>query len=325
MSQYVKITRIEFIVTNRCNSRCRHCLIDIEKRNLKPTAISIELSTRVIKEIASKYSPQSIMTFGGEPLLFPEVVCSIHQTARDCGIGKREIITNAGWKHSEIESRIMAKKLAESGVTDMAISVDGFHQEYIPVHIVEQNVRMLVDVGISVAWNPCWVISKEHDNTWNTRTKAILGDLRHLSVPELDGNIVQPAGNALKMLSEFLPEKTLSPEGSCEDVPYAGRLDQIDCISIEPNGDVAVCKQFYIGNAAKQNTIDILQNYNPHAIPEMEAIFQGGMATLEEYAMQKGVTPSSEGYFSICDKCIDLRQKIREISADITTRRQDDT
>jgi len=73
------------------------------------------------------------MTFGGEPMLYPEAVYAIHQTAKDCGIGIREIITNAGWRTSGENSRLIASKLSESGVTNMCISVDAFHQEYIPL------------------------------------------------------------------------------------------------------------------------------------------------------------------------------------------------
>jgi hypothetical protein len=277
MSEYLKVERIEFVVTNRCNSHCRHCLVDANKRNTKLAVISIELATSVIKASASKYSPQSVMTFGGEPMLFPEVVYAIHQTARDCGITSREIITNAGWKHSGDNSRLIASKLAECGVTSIAISVDAFHQEYIPIEAVEQNVRALVEAGLSVAWNPCWVISKEHNNRWNVRTKSILNELKPLNVPEWGGNIVQPAGNALQFLREFMPVKIPSPSGGCEDVPYSSRLDRIECLSIEPDGNIPVCREFSIGNAGTQNILDILENYNPHQIPVMEVILQGGM------------------------------------------------
>ena len=314
MSEYLQVDRIEFVVTNRCNSHCQHCLINVAKRKAKPAAVSIELATGVIKEVAGKYSPRSVMTFGGEPMLFPEVVYAIHQTARDCGITSREIITNAGWKHSGDNSRLIASKLAECGVTSIAISVDAFHQEYIPIETVEQNVRALIEAGLSVAWNPCWVISKEHNNRWNISTKAILAELRHLSVREGEGNIVQPAGNALQFLREFMPVKIPSPSGGCEDVPYSSRLDQIKAISIEPDGNIPVCREFSIGNAGTQNILDILENYNPYNIPEMAAILQGGMAGLEEYARTKGFATNPDGYYSICDKCLDLRRKLHKIS-----------
>ena len=250
------------------------------------------------------------MTFGGEPLLFPEVVCAIHEAAKTSGIGRREIIANAGWPRSEAKFRAVALKLAESGVTNIAVSVDGFHQEHIPIGLIERNVRSLLDAGISVGWNPCWVISKEHRNPWNERTKSVIRDLGHLPVPEAYGNTVQPAGNALKWLRNFMPPKTAMPIGSCEDVPYAGRLDQVTSISVEPDGSISVCKEFAIGNAKQRDVVDILQSYNPYEIPEMKAILHGGTAGLAEFVYRRGIVPDPNGYYSICDMCIDLRRKL---------------
>lgn len=34
------------------------------------------------------------MTFGGEPLLYPEVVCKIHEAGKKMNIPKREIIAS---------------------------------------------------------------------------------------------------------------------------------------------------------------------------------------------------------------------------------------
>jgi hypothetical protein len=311
VNKYINVNRIEFIVTWRCNSLCKHCSVS-GKRGLKPAAINAELATRIIKEVTSVYSPTSIMTFGGEPLLYPEIACAIHSTARACGIGSREIITNAGYSRSEKKAREVALKLAESGVNHINISVDAFHQENIPVRIVEQNVRALLDVGIPVCWNPCWVISKEDHNPWNKRTREILNVLGHLHIRESEGNNVSPAGNATKYLRDYLPEKVIIPHGNCEDVPYGTRLDRITGISIEPDSNISVCKNFYIGNARERNVSDILQSYDPYKIPEMAAILQGGIAGLAEFARRKGVLPKPEGYYSICDECIDLRHRLAD-------------
>jgi hypothetical protein len=254
------------------------------------------------------------MTFGGEPLLYPDVVCAIHKVATDCGIGRREIITNAGWPHSEQKFKVIAKKLAESGVNNIAVSVDAFHQEYIPIDVVGRNARALVDSGISVGWNPCWVVSREHKNPWNERTKAILSALENITGivrdKEDEGNNVQPAGRALKWLREYFPPKTKTPQGKCEDVPYAGRLDRINCISFEPDAEIKVCNEYSIGNASLRNVVDMLQDYDPYKDPEAEAILTGGTAQLLAYAWKKGVFPEPDGYYTICDMCVDLRHKL---------------
>jgi hypothetical protein len=287
-----------------------------EKRGLKPHSISSKLAARIVKEVTRDYSPASIMTFGGEPLLFPEVVCAIHQAAKEEGISTREIITNAGYPHSETEFKKVAKRLAESGVTHATVSVDSYHQEYIPVSIVEHNVQSLVDAGISVFWNPSWVGSMADKNPWNGRTWAILDQLSYLPVPpvnESNGNTIEPKGNALNYLSEYLPPRIPNPEGHCEEVPYSSRLDQITSISVEPNGDISVCLEIFIGNANQNKVTYILQGYDPYETTELETIILGGLSGLTEFARSKGVEPDPGGYYSICHKCVDIRRKLSSI------------
>jgi len=217
---------------------------------VKPHAIDDELAGNIIDGITRDYTPNSIMTFGGEPLLFLNTVCVIHKAAKSHGISSREIITNAGWPRSATEFQDVAFRLAESGVTTIAISVDSFHQQYILLEVIERNVKSLKSAGIpKLGWNPCWVISREDDNPWNRHSREILHRLHYLEVPESFGNTVQLAGNALIHLRDYMPAKVSDPAGSCEDVPYGNRLDNITSISIEPDGSIAVCKELIIGNA----------------------------------------------------------------------------
>jgi hypothetical protein len=312
INKYIQLDRLEFVTTWKCNSRCKHCSV-AGKRASKPAVNNTEIATEIIKQLTSTYALKSFMTFGGEPLLFPEVICSIHEAAARGGIARREIITNAGWPGVEKKYQSIASKLANSGVTNIYVSVDAFHQEHILVDLVKRNVKELVSAGISVKWNPCWVISEKHDNPWNERTRIILDELSDIGVAVAEGNNVQPSGNALKWLTDFLPSKALSPEGTCEDVPYAGRLDKITSISIEPDGGILICNNLTIGNAGKQNILDILESYDPSKSPETKAILLGGTAGLAKYARTKGILPDPEGYYSICGKCVDLRRKLARI------------
>ena len=43
------------------------------------------------------------MTFGGEPLLYPETVCKIHSAAKEMNIPKRELITNGYFSKGECD------------------------------------------------------------------------------------------------------------------------------------------------------------------------------------------------------------------------------
>jgi hypothetical protein len=311
MSTCLTVHRLEFSVTNRCNSHCRHCFVEESERRSGPAAIDRDLAVEIVQEVAQAYHPSSLMTFGGEPLLYPDVTCAIHATAADCGIPRRSIITNAGVPRSEEKARALAMGLVESGVTDMVISVDGFHQEHVPLEVVERNARAYAEAGIpELEWNPCWVVSADDDNGWNRRTREVLAALAHLPVKADEGNVLQPDGQARQRLAAYLPARTPMPVGSCEDVPYGSRLDEVTCIGIEPDGGVSICWDWTIGNAGEEDILDILDRYDPYVIPEAKAILDGGVGALVELARTEGVQPDPGGYYSICDLCRSLRKEM---------------
>ncbi|MBN1580087.1 MAG: radical SAM protein [Anaerolineae bacterium] len=313
MSAFLDLDRLEFAVTYRCNSHCKHCQVGQALRRSRSTSLDAALAVQIVRQVASTYNVRSVMCWGGEPLFYPDVVCAIHRTAMENGIAHRSVITNAGVPGSEAASRQVAGRLAESGVNSVYISVDAFHQEHVPLETVERNARALVDAGIDeVAWNPCWVVSREHDNAWNQRTREILQALSHLPVREDEGNIVQPSGNALTWLAPYLPSKQPMPAGSCEDVPYGSRLDEMSCISIEPDGGISICYDWTIGNATQENVLEILERYDPYAISEAKALLTGGVAALVDLAQARGIDPDPRGYYSICDLCRSMRKQMAQ-------------
>jgi MoaA/NifB/PqqE/SkfB family radical SAM enzyme len=250
------------------------------------------------------------MTFGGEPLLYPEIVCAIHEQAKKVGIPVREILTNGFWSTRTEKIREIAQNLVKSGVTEVSISVDCFHQEFIPLKTIKKTANSLIAAGIErVSWNPCWVVSKDDENKYNHRTKTILQKLRNLQVEESVGNSVQPKGRALSSLTEFFPPRTLLPKGKCGEMPYTEKLDSVKTISVEPDGRVAVCENFYIGKAYESDIIDILENYDPFKIPEAEVIVVKGIDGLIKWAKRKNIEPRLEGYYNICHMCTDLRER----------------
>ena len=93
MNAYLKnLNRIEILETLACTGRCRHCS---EGDHAGYTAhLDGEAAARAVSEIAGAYTIESLMIFGGEPLLYPRDVCRILKAGREAGIAKREIITN---------------------------------------------------------------------------------------------------------------------------------------------------------------------------------------------------------------------------------------
>ena len=100
MNPYLKnLKKIEFVVTYACTGKCKHC--SEGNHHLRGTSISPDIATEAVKKVAKEYPIQTVMTFGGEPLLYPNAVYKIHSAARDIGIPKRQLITNGYFSKDE--------------------------------------------------------------------------------------------------------------------------------------------------------------------------------------------------------------------------------
>lgn len=251
------------------------------------------------------------MTFGGEPLLFPEIVCAIHSEAARACIPERELITNGYLSENYEETIRITKELERAGVNTVIISVDAFHQEHIPIDHVRNIARACLFVGIEhVQLNPCWVVSENSNNRFNEKTRDILKVLEDIPVEITEGNVLEPYGFALHNLKEFFPPRINTPQGSCGDMPYTDPLDSVTCICVEPDGKIAVCNELYIGNASDENIIELIENYDPYRNPVSEAIVRNGMQGLVRYAESKGIELNQKGYYSICQMCTDIRKNL---------------
>lgn len=308
INKYMKLERIEFFVTDICSAKCKHC--SVQNKTSTDKHIDKIIAVDIIKRLREIYDIRSVMTFGGEPLLYPGVTCSIHKTATDIGIPHRQVITNGYWTKDLKKIEEIAYNLGNSGVNKVLISVDAFHQEYIPIEIVVKAARELQKTPIEVIkWSPCWVGSEKDNNPYNVKTRQILKELESLALEIGNGNVVHPEGGALENLEKYLPSKQAFPKGKCGEIPYTDPLDSIKSISIEPNGDVVVCKGFIIGNANEKSIVDIVSNYNPYDDQYMKSILEEGMEGLVKIANDKGIKIDSNGFYSICDMCMFIRDK----------------
>lgn len=309
-NKYIDLERIEFFITNKCSSKCKHC--SVQNKKSSQNHIEEGIAVDIIKKLSTNYNIKSIMTFGGEPLLFPNEVIAIHKVAKEVGIPYRQIITNGYWtKDFNIIEKI-SHKLAEAGVNKILISVDAFHQEYIPLELVKKVANSLLEAGISdIKWSPCWAVSEDDNNQYNKKTKSILEELEEIPIETGNGNVLYPEGAALENLRDYLPSKKCLTKGKCGDEPYTEPLDLIKSISIEPNGDVAVCKDFKIGNVNEKSISEIIEDYNPYNNLYMKTILEEGVEGLLNMVKNRGLNVDSNEFYSICDMCTKLRRKLK--------------
>lgn len=249
LNNYLKnLNRIEFVVTDACTGNCKHCSQGEHKGTEK---LDKRISADAVCKIAENYKINSVMTFGGEPLLCPDTVCEIHNAARKMNIPERQLITNGYFSKKFDEIKRTADKIIESGVNEILLSVDAFHQETIPVEYVMFFAECVIYHDVNLKVHPAWLVSSDVNNAYNNKTREILDCFNRIGIETGEGNVVFPSGNALKFLGEYL-----EPKRNNEN-PYWNNPEDIRALSISANGDV-------LGdNIYKHDIINILKMYKP--------------------------------------------------------------
>ena len=87
------------------------------------------------------------------------------------------------------------------------------------------------------------------------------------------------------------------------------KLDNLQSLCVEPNGDIPVCGVI-LGNAANAAMNEILAGYNPYKHSHMKLILEEGIQGIIRKVHSLGLEFRKDGYYSICDLCASLRDKI---------------
>ena len=249
MNQYFKnLNKIEFVVTYACTGRCKHCS-EGDHTNCGEH-IDPQIAADAVRKLAAEYDIKTVMTFGGEPLLYTDAVYAIMTAAIELNIPKRQIITNGYFSKNADKIREVAERLAACGVNDLLLSVDAFHQETIPHDVVRQFATEAKKCGIPIRLQPAWLVSAANDNPYNQKTREILDSFADMDITANEGNVIFPEGNALKYLAEYFTDN--HPEN-----PYVEDPRDVRCVSFEPNGNVLG------GNVYKKGIMEIIKDYAP--------------------------------------------------------------
>ena len=248
MNQYLKnLNKIEFVVTYACTGRCKHC--SEGDHTACGERIDPGIAADAMRKIAAEYDIKTVMTFGGEPLLYTDAVYAIMEIAKELNIPKRQVITNGYFSKNAEKIREVAQRLAACGVNDLLLSVDAFHQETIPLDVVKQFAAEAKKCGIPIRLQPAWLVSASDNNPYNRKTRKILDNFADMEISENEGNIIFPEGNALKYLAEYFTDEL--PEN-----PYVEDPRDVRCVSFEPNGNVLG------GNVYERDIMENIRTYN---------------------------------------------------------------
>ncbi len=222
---------VEFILTERCNLKCRHCLhgeaTDMQNGRDIPLRAMISYLDQ-IAVIAARQNTGFVLGFsGGEPMLRLPDLLEACRYARSKGAQKVTTMTNAYWGADEQKARQMVRALKDAGMDTVGVSIDDFHQEFVPLSSVLTVLKLLREYHM--AFSIKTVVTKK-----TRRIAAILGDLGDLLLdrgPTVQEMSCIPTGSAVAAVP---PEELLYTQGlpdqACESA-----------MAILPGGDVYPC------------------------------------------------------------------------------------
>ena len=316
MSDIINIRRVEFLLTKRCNANCKHCSVPINKDLNEDSYADMEVVKKCFEYLADKYPLTSTMIYGGEPLLYIDNVVELFKIASKHSIPSIDLITSGFLNVRESKESVnnVVDMLSFSGVKRILLSVDSFHQERIPIELVEIFLDRVVQLNFcEVQLHPAWLVSKKDNNLHNIRTCEILEFLSNkYSVKVSDGNYIIPSGSNKKNIGKYYGTKEIQMNRRCGEIPYTNSLERINSIRILPEGNVNICRGVTIGNIFNHNIREILESYSPDNTQLLDLLHSYGVQGVYELAMKHGSDIDVEEYYGICDFCADLIRFLKE-------------
>ncbi|MCD6479365.1 radical SAM protein [Candidatus Bathyarchaeota archaeon] len=304
--------RIGLILTERCNITCAHCWLSSGPDRHKSMRLGDAL--RYVEEAAELPGMEWISVTGGEPFLLYDEMLTIIRHASELGL-KTECVTNCYWAVNQERAEEKLRELMEAGLDVIDISVDDFHQRFIPFERVRNCYEAAKRLGLKV------VIQSVYGRSSRLRLDEIIrrlgdGGIRVLG-PRPRGKPLYaiaiesgfiPIGRGAMIPREEWPLGSGPVEGPCQAV--------LRDISISPDGRLLPCcsalsllPQASIGTLTEKGLRELLEE-----ALEMELLRWlrevGPMGIAEKI----GFNLNPEGYVNRCHLCYEVLRNAYDFS-----------
>jgi len=250
--------------------------------------MNTDLGIKAIDE-AADLGAEWISLTGGEPFLEPDLLETLIAHANERGL-KTEIVSNGFWAEIPEKAESILMPFWDLDLDVLNLSIDDFHQEYIPFIHVKNAYETAKRLGLKIV-----IMTTTSKNNGITAEK----------IPELlqDEKILIIGGSRVRDPNALLVETPVTPAGrgkSIKDHEYI-LMTEVQCnealrdIGVGPDGAVYPCcgplaTRISLGNIKDSTLKDILNKAKKHEF----------LASI-----RKG-TPISGAFTTKCHACVSL-------------------
>ena len=302
------------IVTYKCTAACLHCCYSSSPQR-DGAYMTRETADKIFALLRDK-GCRSVHIGGGEPFINFDGLLEVCESAQRNRVAVDYIETNASWFTDETSVSQKLRKLRAADVDCLLISLDPFHNEFVPYAKVKNLLKCCERNNFGTfVWQSKFerIVRKFDENKTHT-----LGEYTE----KLGADFVKTAadaygigynGRALRILDgkKRPAEYFINSSDRC-----AEKLSSLHHFHVDLNGDFIPpgCIGFKadIFDLCGEGSGDGL-NEEKHA--NFLAVTGGGFGRFYERARSLGFAPDSSGYVSKCGLCFDIKKYILEKSA----------
>jgi organic radical activating enzyme len=294
------------IITNYfCSSHCAHCLYRSgpgwPKRYIDP-----ELCENIMP-IVGQLGCRSVHIGGGEPLLRPDELIQVIETARRFNLDIDYVETNSSWFKDSDSAEITLSRLRKAGLRTLLISISPFHNQYVPFFKVKGVLEACRQTGIQIfPWITEFLQDLSQFDPRKTHSleeyAAKFGDGYLAGI--LERYWIHMGGRALEL---FRPVMALKPPGQIIEENSQGCARELNDtshyhIDLFGNYIPGLCSGLAIA------AHDLGHPLARERYPLLTTLFNTGVKGLLRAAQQYcGFTPLHDGYINKCDLCTEIR------------------
>jgi len=300
------------IVTYKCSAACLHCCYASSPKR-SGEYMSRQTADKIFA-LLKKTGCHSVHIGGGEPFMNFEKLLEVCKSAYENNISVDYIETNASWQTNEKDVSEKLKKLKSAGVGCLLISLDPFHNEFVPYAKIKNLADCCRKNGVGT-----FIWRSEFE-----RAVRQAGDENKIhSLIEYEkifgGDFLKTAaesyglsynGRALRILEKISNDKDKRPcEYFLKENGCADRIKSLRHFHVDLNGDLIPpsCNGF------RANVFDMCgAGLDSDKYINFTAVINGGLSALFERAKNLGFKPDSAGYFSKCALCFGIKKYLCE-------------
>jgi MoaA/NifB/PqqE/SkfB family radical SAM enzyme len=293
------------LLTYKCNAACEFCYYNCSpsKGGLMPVETCIG-AWRSLKTLAG--DDAKIHLTGGEAFLCWDRLVEILKEGKAQNLGPVDMVeTNGFWAANDrlVEDRLDV--LLTLGVQRLKISVDPFHQEYVPIEPVRRLACMALEM-----FGPDRVLVRWEKYLEEDQKSKIKDQRSDRYVHAYHDYPFRFAGRAAGHVAELLASK---PAGAfASDNCLAGFLGAKG-VHVDPYGNVfsGTCSGIVLGNINEKPLEEIWKQFHPDQNAFIATLCEKGPYGWLEQAMSLGYK-ELPAYAGKCHLCTHLRQFLFE-------------